>query len=40
LSVNEIVIGVTLQQSSSKESVAGMNESLIDLSQFTGTDDE
>ena len=40
VSVNEIVVGVALQQSSSKESSGGTDDNLIDLSHFTGTDDE
>ena len=40
VSVNEIVVGVAPQQSSSKEFSGGTDDSLIDLSHFTGTDDE
>ena len=40
VSVNEIVVGVAPQQSSSKESFGGIDDNLIDLSHFTGTDDE
>ena len=40
VSVNEIVVGVAPQQSSSKESSGGTDDNLIDLLHITGTDDE
>ena len=40
VSVNEIVIGETTQQPSSTEEKPGNVDSLIDLSQFPGTDEE